>query len=259
MKKFLSVLGCIAVIALIALGVVCVVLRMYGIQPTANLLHREKNPGFTLETKMRLVDDQDKSWHDGPISVQAGDQVEVQLMYANCSAGYQNDVAVWVNLPSDLEYIEGSTWLMDGQYPDGIIINENDIIDRGIIIGDFAGYNATEHAEDKQGANAYLRFVAEVTDAPQHGTKDVVIETTVQVNTNGKQPTSADITSGLCIVSLDFDGNLVLITEADGKDVSTTTSDNDGPVTITPADTSVVLHPNLSQNNDSQDDNPQDN
>ncbi len=256
MKKFLRWVGSIVVIAIIVLAVVCVILHARGIDLlSTDSLHWGKNPGFTLETKMRLVGDQDESWHDGPIVVKAGDQVEVQLKYDNCSPDYQNDVAVWVNLPSCLEYVEGATWLLDGQYPEGVFINENDIVDRGIIIGDFAGYKATEYTKEKQGANAYLRFTAEVVDAPQQGTKDVVIETIVQASTDGKKPTSATVTSELCVVSQDFDGDLVLITEAGKENVGATNPD--GPVKITPADTSTTLHPNLSQDtpipDDSQD------
>ncbi len=106
---------------------------------------------YTLETQVRLVGG-DKTWGNG-VEAKIGDTVEFRMSYKNNDTADQLNVMIGDILPAGLRYVPGSTKLVNSTYPNGATINEDDIITRGINIG---GYGA--------GANAFIRFQAEVVD-----------------------------------------------------------------------------------------------
>ncbi len=63
------------------------------------------------------------------------------------------NVGVKSILPKGLKYVAGSTKLVSAKYPNGGIVNDDNIIAQGINIGNYTS-----------GSNAFVRFQAEVVD-----------------------------------------------------------------------------------------------
>lgn len=106
---------------------------------------------YSIENQVRLVGG-DKTWSNS-VDAKVGDKVEFRMSYKNNSSVDQLNVMINTILPENLRYVPGSTKLVNGTYPNGATIDQDDIISRGINIG---GYGA--------GANAFIRFQAEVVD-----------------------------------------------------------------------------------------------
>ncbi len=107
---------------------------------------------FSAETKVRLADDEDKTWQD-TVKAKVGDKVEFQFQYLNTSKYNQAGVVVRDLLPSNLRYVEGSTIVYNGNHPNGVKLDTDDVINGGVNIGSYDG-----------NANAYIRITAEVVD-----------------------------------------------------------------------------------------------
>ncbi len=107
---------------------------------------------FSVETKVRLADDEDKTWQD-TVKAKVGDKVEFQFQYLNTSKYNQAGVVVRDLLPSNLRYVEGSTIVYNGNHPNGVKLDTDDVINGGVNIGSYDG-----------NANAYIRITAEVVD-----------------------------------------------------------------------------------------------
>lgn len=113
---------------------------------------------FSVEEKVRIAGDADKTWKN-TVTAKIGDTVEFQLQYRNLSSESHSDVSVRDILPKGLEYVNGSTILYNKLYPNGLKVDQNDVVKGGIIIGKYAGKTATA-----VGANAFVRFSAKVVD-----------------------------------------------------------------------------------------------
>lgn len=107
---------------------------------------------FLVETKVRLADSEDTTWQD-TIDAQVGDKVEFQFQYLNTSTANQAGVVMRDLLPSNLRYVEGSTILYNGNHPNGLNADTDDVINGGVNVG---SYDAN--------ANAFIRITAEVVD-----------------------------------------------------------------------------------------------
>ncbi len=107
---------------------------------------------FTVDKKVRVVGDTDKSWKES-VEVKVGDKVEFQFQYLNTSKYNQAGVVVRDLLPSNLRYVEGSTIVYNGNHPNGVKLDTDDVINGGVNIGSYDG-----------NANAYIRITAEVVD-----------------------------------------------------------------------------------------------
>lgn len=107
---------------------------------------------FSVETKVRLADDEDKTWQD-TIEAKVGDKVEFQIHYQNISPTWQEYISVRDVLPANLRYIAGSTKLMNASHQDGDKVNEDYLVDVGLKIGSYS-----------PDANAYILFTAEIID-----------------------------------------------------------------------------------------------
>ncbi|MDE6664257.1 MAG: DUF11 domain-containing protein [Lachnospiraceae bacterium] len=145
---------------------------------------------FTIETKVRLADDKDKTWKKS-VEAKVGDKVEFQLTYTNTGDVRQNNAKVRNNLPSNLHYVENSTKLKNALYPNILNITDgvpSDIL-KGINIGNY-----------EAGANAHVMFTAEIVDDDliygkntmvnwgQAGIKDKTIQDRVEVIVYKKAP-----------------------------------------------------------------------
>ena len=107
---------------------------------------------FVTETKVRLADGEDKTWKDS-VEATIGDRVQFHIQYRNASDQWQNGVVIRSVLPNNLQYVIGSTRLMNACHPDGDKINEDFLVTTGIGIGNYS-----------PNANAYVMFTAEVID-----------------------------------------------------------------------------------------------
>lgn len=107
---------------------------------------------FTVEKKVRIAGDTDKTWKES-VEAKVGDKVEFQFQYLNTSDYNQTGVVVRDLLPSNLRYVEGSTIVYNGNHPNGVKLDTDDVLNGGVNIG---SYDAN--------ANAYIRITAEVVD-----------------------------------------------------------------------------------------------
>lgn len=109
---------------------------------------------YEIENKVRLAGD--TKWTADEITAKVGDKVEFQMQYKNTDPNglTHNNVMVRNILPASLKYVPGSTILFDSLSPSGAPVLEDTLVtEKGINIGNY-----------KAGANAYVRFTAEVVE-----------------------------------------------------------------------------------------------
>ena len=87
------------------------------------------------------------------VDAKIGDEVEFQIEYVNLLAETVKDVMIRDVLPTNMEYVENSTYLYNSNYKEGKLLPENTVTTSGLNIG---SYNAR--------GNAYVRFTAKVVD-----------------------------------------------------------------------------------------------
>ena len=109
----------------------------------------ENNTNSYIEMVARV--EGDKEWLPA-VYAEVGDVVEFEICYINYSDTV-NDVMARVVLPTNTEYVDGSTVLYNSNYQDGIKVSDDTLPTTGINIG---GYNYR--------GNAYVRFKAIVKD-----------------------------------------------------------------------------------------------
>ena len=85
------------------------------------------------------------------VNAKVGDEVEFQIEYKNLSDQKVDDVIIRDILPTNMEYVQNSTYVYNSNHKEGVLINENTVTTTGINIG---SYNAR--------GNAYVRFTAKV-------------------------------------------------------------------------------------------------
>ena len=107
---------------------------------------------YTVEAKTRLAGATGPGTWNTQVEANIGDEVEIQIQYRNISEDTQENVMIKNILPSNLEYVAGSTLLYNSKY-DGASVDQDSVVTTGINIGNYAA-----------GANAYIRFTAKVVD-----------------------------------------------------------------------------------------------
>ena len=85
------------------------------------------------------------------VNAKVGDEVEFQIEYVNLSAATVNNVMIRDILPTNMEYVTGSTYLFNAAYQSGTKLDGDTVITSGINIGSY-----------KANGNAYVRFTAKV-------------------------------------------------------------------------------------------------
>ena len=91
-----------------------------------------------------------KGWNE-VVNANIGDEVEYQIEYQNLSADKVDNVMIRDILPTNMQYVAGSTMLYNSNYQTGVKVVEDTVTTTGINIG---SYNAR--------GNAYVRFTAKV-------------------------------------------------------------------------------------------------
>lgn len=87
------------------------------------------------------------------VDANVGDEVEFQIEYVNLLQEKVNDVMIRDVLPTNMEYVENSTYLYNSNHKNGKLLPENTVTTSGLNIGSY---------ESK--GNAYVRFTAKVID-----------------------------------------------------------------------------------------------
>ena len=107
---------------------------------------------FFVWQRVRIAGENE--WHD-QVEAKVGDTVEIQIQYKNTdeNGNVHEDVMIKNILPKNLQYIEGSTKLYNGNFPDGSTYTTDTLMTTGVNIGH---YNPN--------ANAFVRFEAVIVD-----------------------------------------------------------------------------------------------
>ena len=93
-----------------------------------------------------------KEWAES-VEAKVGDEVEYQIEYTNLLTEQVNNVMMRDILPTNVEYVQNSTYLYNSNYQNGTLLKDNTLTTSGINIG---SYNAK--------GNAYVRFTGKVVD-----------------------------------------------------------------------------------------------
>lgn len=93
-----------------------------------------------------------KEWGE-TVNAKVGDEVEYQIEYVNLLTEQVNNVMIRDILPTNVEYVQNSTYLYNSNYQNGTLLKDNTLTTSGINIG---SYNAK--------GNAYVRFTGKVVD-----------------------------------------------------------------------------------------------
>ena len=93
-----------------------------------------------------------KTWSES-VEAKVGDEVEYQIEYVNLLSETVNDVMIRDVLPTNVEYVNNSTYVYNQSHQDGVLIRENTLTTTGINIGNYSAKG-----------NAYVRFTGKVVD-----------------------------------------------------------------------------------------------
>ena len=93
-------------------------------------------------TKVRIKGDPDRTWKD-TVNIRAGDQVEYQIIYKNISDANHANVTVSDEIPANMQYVSGSTVLINSGNRTGVIVENDALVEGGLNIG---SYNSGEDA-----------------------------------------------------------------------------------------------------------------
>lgn len=106
---------------------------------------------FTVQQQVRLTGDTE--WKESVEDAEVGDTLEFRIQYKNIGDRTQSDVMIKNILPENLQYVEGSTKLYNGNFPDGATYTTDTLMTTGINIGHYS-----------PNANAFVRFEAVIVD-----------------------------------------------------------------------------------------------
>jgi len=138
-------------------------------------------PSFTITKRVQKVGA--TNW-DQYITVNPDDTIDYQITYRNNGTTDQDNVLIKDILPNDISYVEGTTYLKNGNNPKGMLYNNN-ITKNGINIGNYY-----------PGAVAYIKFTAKVAsnkDLDVCGA-NILRNTVIAENENGVESDIAEVT-----------------------------------------------------------------
>lgn len=93
-----------------------------------------------------------KDWGE-VVDAKVGDEVEYQIEFVNMLAEQVNDVMIRDILPTNVEYVQNSTYLYNSQYQNGTLLADNTLTTTGINVGSYSAKGS-----------AYVRFTGKVVD-----------------------------------------------------------------------------------------------
>lgn len=108
------------------------------------------------------------------VDAKVGDEVEFQIEYKNLTPNQVDNVMIRDILPTNLEYVNGTTVLYNSNHQKGLTVDQNTVTTSGINIGSYVS----------QG-NAFVRFTAKVVNKTLAcGSNQLVNWANVTVNSN---------------------------------------------------------------------------
>ena len=115
-----------------------------------------------------------KEWGE-LVEAKVGDEVEYQIEYVNLLADRVENVMIRDILPTNVEYVQNSTYLYNSNYPNGTLLDDNTVTTSGINIGNYSAKG-----------NAYVRFTGKVVDNTLACNKDSQLVNWASATVNGK-------------------------------------------------------------------------
>lgn len=143
-----------------------------------------------LEKKVRIKGTEE--WSTEAINAKVGDEVEYQIGYVNLEDDTVNDVIIRDVLPTNVEYVAGSTELFNSNHQKGAKVQSDDVTTTGINIGNYLSKG-----------KAYVRFTGKIVDktlacgsnqlvnwanVTTHGSVAALDDVSVMVNKECKEP-----------------------------------------------------------------------
>ena len=127
--------------------------NMPGCYEYAGYVTLQVKPVFENTSIMKQVRKQgEKDWKES-VDAKVGDTVEYQIHYKNLNASKVENVMIKDSLPTNMEYVKGTTKLYRSDLRDGAVNNEDSLMTNGVNIGN---YNLR--------GDGYIRFLAKVVD-----------------------------------------------------------------------------------------------
>lgn len=137
-------------------------------------------PNFTIEKQVRLEGTTD--WKEN-VEAKPGATVEYQVRYQNTGTTRQSDVVLKDTLPENMEYIKGSTWLKNSNFPNATNVSDRLVSSTGINIGSYL-----------PGAAGYVKFSAKVSSDYEKFCEVTTLKNVARVETNnGSKTDDADV------------------------------------------------------------------
>lgn len=188
----------------------------------------ETTADFTVNKQVRKhVEGQTGNWSKN-ITAKAGDKIDYMIEYKNTGQTQQNNVVVKDSLPTNVNYVTGSSDLTNAVTPNGAKISDNVVTPSGVNIGSYsATANAFVYFESTIGAekelaqcgNNVLRNTATVTT--EYGSKQDTADVTVNKECKDKPSYSCDALQANKISQLEYSFNVNLTgTKATAKEVT---------------------------------------
>ena len=127
--------------------------NMPGCYEYAGYVTLQVKPVFENTSIMKQVRKQgEKDWKES-VDAKVGDTVEYQIHYKNLNASKVENVMIKDSLPTNMEYVKGTTKLYRSDLRDGAVNNEDSLMTNGVNIGN---YNLR--------GDGFIRFLAKVID-----------------------------------------------------------------------------------------------
>jgi len=119
---------------------------------SVTVLARVMVPGVKIVKESQVKGDSNK-WSNNN-TAKPGDTLKYLITYQNTGNTTQNDVVIRDSLPAHMKLVPGSTKFANATYPQGKAATSDDVVNGGIIIGNYA-----------PGANAYVTFEVKIDEA----------------------------------------------------------------------------------------------
>ncbi len=138
-------------------------------------------PNFDFSKQVRTAGT--TTWGES-VAAKNGDTVDYQLEYKNTGTTQQNNVTLKDKLPKGLDYIKGSTYLINASNPSPKNVSDNIVTEGGLNIGDYTA-----------GSNAFVKFSAKVNSKDLECGK-ITLKNIATVHTNnGSKSDDANVTT----------------------------------------------------------------
>jgi uncharacterized repeat protein (TIGR01451 family) len=111
-------------------------------------VHKSVEASLQMDARLKG----DVKWSES-VDAEIGDEVEFRISYVNLLAATIDDVMIRDVLPTNIEYVEGSTFLYNSNYEEGVCLKDETITTEGINIGDYGPKG-----------NAFVIFTGRVVD-----------------------------------------------------------------------------------------------